>query len=68
MRKISDYIRHAEECRKLALTADTAEHKQTLLSMADTWLELAAARTEEIARKERVSHLGTPTNKAATDR
>lgn len=61
MRKIADYLRHAEECRKLALTADTAEHKQTLLTMADTWLELAAARTEEISRQERIAHLGENT-------
>jgi hypothetical protein len=61
VRKISDYLRHAEECRTLALTADTAEHRQTLLAMADTWLELAEARKEEISRKKRIAHLGEET-------
>ena len=63
MRKIADYIRHAGECRALALTADTAEHKQTLLTMADTWLELAEARKEEIARQERIALLGMKTRR-----
>jgi hypothetical protein len=57
VRKISDYLRHAEECRRLAQTADTAEHKQTLLAMAQTWLELAEARKGEIARQRRVARI-----------
>jgi hypothetical protein len=42
----------------LAQNADTEEHRRTLLAMAETWLELAEARKEEIARQQRVAHLG----------
>jgi hypothetical protein len=61
VRKISDYKRHAEECRMLAQTADTAEHRATLLAMAETWLDLAKARETEIARLERVAKLDVKT-------
>jgi hypothetical protein len=61
VRKVSDYIKHAEECRRLAQSADTAEHKAALLAMAETWLELAKAREQEIARQERVTKLDVKT-------
>jgi hypothetical protein len=61
MRKISDYLRHAEECRILARTADTEDHRKTLLAMAETWRELAEARKEEIDRQERVVKMGVRT-------
>jgi hypothetical protein len=64
VRKISDYVRPAEECRTLAQTADTAEHKQTLLAMAETWLELAEARKGEIARQERVAQIHVSSRRA----
>jgi hypothetical protein len=57
IRKISDYIQHAKDCEKLAQTADTAEHKATLLRMAATWRELAAARERELAREQRMTKL-----------
>jgi hypothetical protein len=63
MRKVSDYLRHAEECRILAKTADTPEHRKTLLAMAETWLELAEARKREIARKRRVMRLDMTTRR-----
>ena len=50
MRKISDYLKHAEECDALALTADTPEHAEALRRMAATWRELASARNREIQR------------------
>jgi hypothetical protein len=64
VRKISDYLRHAEECRRLAHTADTAEHKQTLLAMAQTWLELAEARKGEIERQRRVVRIDVRSRRA----
>jgi hypothetical protein len=54
VRKIADYLKYAEECRRLSLGADTPEHRATLLAMADTWIELAKAREEELARQQRV--------------
>jgi hypothetical protein len=64
VRKISDYLGHAEECRRLAHTADTEEHKQTLLDMAQTWLELAEARKGQIARQRRVARIDVRSRRA----
>ena len=55
MQKISDYLKHAEECEKLARTANTSEHAETLRKMAATWRELAQAREREIRRQERLN-------------
>jgi hypothetical protein len=37
MKKVSDYRRHAEECRTLLSGAKTTEHRDMLLKMAETW-------------------------------
>jgi hypothetical protein len=57
IRKISDYLQHAADCERLAQTADTAEHKATLLRMAATWRELAAARERDLKRRERLAEI-----------
>ena len=57
MRKVDEYRRHAEDCRKLASSVATEEAKQQLLQMADTWDNLAKSREEQIARKQRIAHL-----------
>jgi hypothetical protein len=56
MHKISDYLEHAEECRRLAKAADPA-HKEALLRMAQTWTDLAHARAQEIERSKRLGLL-----------
>jgi hypothetical protein len=48
MKKISDYRRHAEECRTLLSGAKTAEHREMLSNMAETWEGLAAAREKKL--------------------
>jgi predicted transcriptional regulator len=52
--KISEYKRHAEECRKLALQMAIEEHRQMLLNMAATWDMLAKNRARKLANQ------GTP--------
>jgi hypothetical protein len=59
MLKINEYLKHAEECEKLARTADTSEHAETLRKMAATWRELAQAREQEIRRNERINQSGS---------
>ena len=44
MKKASEYRRHAEECRQLARSADSDEHRQLLINMAATWDSLADER------------------------
>ena len=50
MKKASEYRRHAEECRALALKAGTEEHRVQLLKMADTWASLAEERERMVER------------------
>ena len=50
MKKTSEYRRHAEECRGLALKAATEEHRAQLLKMADTWASLAEERERMVER------------------
>ena len=61
MQKISDYLKHAEECEKLARTANTSEHAETLRKMAATWRELAQAREREIRHQERLKDFESKT-------
>ena len=57
MNKISDYLQHAEECRRLAKLASTPDHSDALLRMAQTWTDLAAARAQEAERSKRMAEL-----------
>ena len=44
MKKATDYLRHAGECRVLARGAQTDGERKQLLMMAETWETLAAER------------------------
>ena len=44
MDKISEFRRHAEECRTLAGRGHSAEHGHMLLTMASMWDSLAEGR------------------------
>ena len=47
MKKIGEYLRHADECRDMARTAQPA-HRQQLVQMAETWEQLAEARRQQL--------------------
>jgi hypothetical protein len=55
MKKVSEYLQHAEECQQLARMAQSPEHREMLLSMAATWTSLAKDRREKMARQERLA-------------
>jgi hypothetical protein len=55
MRKVEDYRRRAEECRRLAVSAAGDEAKQQLLQMADSRDDLARSRADQLARHERIA-------------
>jgi hypothetical protein len=57
MLKISDYLRHAEECEALAKTARTPEEAESLRQMAAPWRKLAETGDREIRCLERVKEL-----------
>ena len=46
MRKVTDYRRYADTCRKLSLDARDLEAKRQLMEMASAWTLLANEREE----------------------
>jgi hypothetical protein len=50
MRKLEEYLRHANECREMARTA-TPAHRAQLEEMANTWDQLAEARKRQLAKE-----------------
>jgi hypothetical protein len=50
MRKLSEYLQHARECRDMARTAHT-EYKRQLEQMAATWEQLAEARKRQLDKR-----------------
>jgi hypothetical protein len=55
--KVSEYLQHAEECRRMARAASNPEHATALLQMAQTWTDLASARAEVLERARRIAAL-----------
>ena len=49
MKKASDYLRHAEDCRRLAAAME-GEQRDQLLNMAKVWEQLASDRAELVAK------------------
>jgi hypothetical protein len=45
--KLSDYLKHAVECRDMARTA-SSQHKPVLEQMAKSWEELAETRKRHL--------------------
>jgi hypothetical protein len=50
VRKLDEYIKHAEECREMARTA-LPSHRAQLEDMAQTWDKLAAARQRQLEKQ-----------------
>jgi hypothetical protein len=50
VRKYTDYLRHAAECREMARSAPPA-HRLQLEQMADVWEELAEARKRQLEKR-----------------
>lgn len=44
MKTVQEYRQHAAECRQLAARARTAEDRDMIIKMAETWEELASSR------------------------
>ena len=57
MKKASEYLQHASECRALAAKASTEDQRQMLLKMAATWANLAEERAARVDQKERLDQL-----------
>jgi hypothetical protein len=57
MKKASEYLQHAAECRDLAARATTDEQRKMLLTMAATWEGLAHKREMRMAQQRRLEEL-----------
>jgi hypothetical protein len=56
VKKASEYLHHAAECREMATKANQFQREQ-LLKMAKTWENLAKDREQQLARQERLKVL-----------
>jgi hypothetical protein len=52
MKTVAEYRRHAEECDTLAKRAKSAEEREMIANMADTWRMLAYQREKLILKRE----------------
>ena len=57
MKKASEYLRNAQECRRLVGTVSQPQQKAMLQNMADTWESLAADRERRVLQKQRIAVL-----------
>ena len=60
MKRVADYRRHVQECQALLRGARSAEERQMLLNMADTWEALAVAREKSWRRRGRLRMTSIP--------
>jgi hypothetical protein len=44
MKLVQDYLRRAEECRKLAMQSEILDHRKSIERISDTWTRLASER------------------------
>jgi hypothetical protein len=59
LRKLSEYLKHADECRRMARTASPA-HREQLENMATTWTQLAEARKRQMEKQSRTETRDRP--------
>jgi len=50
MRKVAEYLEHAQQCRQMARTA-LPEHRQQYEDMAVTWEQLAENRQKQLKQE-----------------
>ena len=48
--KLSEYVAHADTCRRMAKQASTTEAREQLLAMAVTWDMLASRRRAQLQK------------------
>jgi hypothetical protein len=57
MKQAAEYLRNAQECRRLIATVRDPQQKAMLQKMADTWESLAADRERRVRQKQRIADL-----------
>jgi len=51
MKPVEDYLRNADECRKLSEKAGTPEQRRIIETIMETWEKLAEQRRRLLERK-----------------
>jgi len=51
MKKASEYLKHAKDCRALAKQMESGEQRDQLLKMAETWEVLARERERTLRNR-----------------
>lgn len=57
MRKVEDYLKHADECRAMLSRSRTDDERKMLINMAETWESLAKERAQQLAQHKRIADL-----------
>jgi hypothetical protein len=52
MKLVQDYLRRAEECRKMAMQSEILDHRKTIERISDTWSRLAGERLKFLKKAE----------------
>ena len=60
MKKASEYLRNAQECRRLIASVTDPQQQAMLQKMADTWESLAADRERRVVQNQRIADLEHP--------
>ena len=58
LKKVDEYLAHAEECRTMAANVANLEHKAALITMAETWEALARSRERALRRANKEDQPG----------
>jgi hypothetical protein len=58
MRKVSEYLDHAAECRQMATRMKDPIHKKQLEEMTEAWTMLARERKKQLAKMGNGTNLG----------
>jgi hypothetical protein len=53
MKQVQEYLRHAEECEAMARKATSAEQREMIAKMAETWRMLAEQRRAKLLKDSR---------------
>jgi hypothetical protein len=57
LKKISEYLQHAEDCATLARAARNPDEREMISKMAETWKGLAEARQRKLAKDGHGDHV-----------
>lgn len=68
MKKASEYLQHARECRDLAAKMDSEEQRSQLLGMAEHWERLADDRVALIRKHPDLAQEGEQAENRARPR